>query len=115
MERETKTVTTPAGFELVIKTSLSAGERNAIRGVLLEDMRIDPANFKKDDKTDAVTGLDKVSGAILAKQEKVVIENLVVSYKGKTDGIFAELENGTPEEYDFVVAELNKVTAPKKA
>lgn len=111
-DRETKTVTTPDGKELVVKARLTAGERNAIRNIVLADATIDPSQFgQKDDST--ITGFDKLPAMILAKQEKAVIEHLVVSYGGKTEGIFAELELGTPEEYDFVVKTINEITSKK--
>lgn len=110
---ENKTLTTPAGKELVLKTFLSAGARNRIRDVILGDMQIDPTEFGE--HGGSVTGVDKISGAVLSKQEKAVITELVVSYDGKTENVFGVLEEGSPEEYDFVVKSLNEITKGKQS
>ena len=111
---ETKTLTTPSGKSFVIKTFLSAKARNAIRSVVLAGIQIDPSNFHKDEGSNSVTGIDKISGSILDKQERIVIEQLVVSYDGKTENIYERLEDGTPEDYDAVVKAVNEITRASK-
>jgi len=114
---ENKTLTCPSGKEVVIKGGLSAGDRNRIRDVVLGDMQIDPETFGKEG--DKVTGIDKISGAVFGKQQKITIESLVISYDGSADNIYKRLEDqvvGDGEQYDldFIIDEINKIT-PKKA
>ena len=103
---ETKKIITPAGHELVIKTSLNARERNGLRNILLKNTKM---SFGADGKQqDNGMVLD---GTILEETEKKLIEVIVVQYKEitSTDAILNTLLEGTPDEYDFVVSEVGKI------
>lgn len=103
MERETRKIKTPAGKELEIKTYLTARERNQLRGAFLSSMKLDTES----------TQVKEVGGEVLEVAEKKLLEVAVVEYDGKkaTTDILNALLDGTPAEYDFVVAEANKISA----
>ena len=96
MERETKTITTPAGKELVLKSYVNARERNALRSIFYNDM-----SFSSD-------GKQTMNGGSLVKYEEESIKEMVISYDGKPD-FLGELSQGDISEYDFVLGEVNKV------
>jgi len=100
MERETKTITTPKGKTLVLKTYVNARERNALRSVMIDSMKIDLQNLE---------GANELSGSILEKSEAKLIETVVVSYDGSVENILNRLLDESPEEYDFVVEESGKI------
>ncbi len=108
MDRENKIITTPSGKEAAIKTYMTARERNELRGAFLENVTMDP-----------VTGQPKVgdmAGALVVKGEAKLLEIMVVSFDGSAENITERLLDGSPEDYDFVVAEANKIgnfKAPK--
>jgi len=105
MERETIKLTTPLGKDLVIKSFMNAKERNAIKSAFLEGIKIDPNDIGSEDHI-----MKDVDASIMLKAEKRTFEQLIVSYAGSSENIADRLEQATPAEYDFVVAELNKVT-----
>ena len=106
MERETIKLTTPLGKELVIKSFMNAKERNAIKSAFLEGIKIDPNDIAREGESI----MKDVDASIMLKAEKRTFEQLIVSYAGSSENIADRLEQATPAEYDFVVAELNKVT-----
>ena len=101
MERETKTLTTPDGKELVLKSYLTAKERN---GYLLE---LD-ANGLKGSEGGAP---DAPTIAATIKSAKKLFETAVVSYDGSAENISDRLESGKADEYDFVLNAAGEVLA----
>lgn len=53
--------------------------------------------------------IENLTGEASILGEKLTIEIVVVSYDGKTDGIFDLLSDSSPEEYDFVTMSAQKV------
>jgi hypothetical protein len=102
-QRETKTITTPAGKELVLKTYITARERNELRGIYLNSLKVETENNNPTIK--------EISGSVVEQAEKKIIELAVVSYDNSQDGIIDRLLDGTSEEYDFAVAEANKISS----
>ena len=102
MERETKTIKTPLGRELVLKTYLTARERNELRRVYLDNMEIGA-----EEKGFAVK---EMKGSVVEELERKLIGLVVVSYDGSKENVFERLLDATPEEYDFVVDQANKVS-----
>ena len=108
MQRETKTLTTPEGKELVLKTFMNAKERNAIKSAFLEGIKIDPNDIAKKDNGEI---LQECDASIMLRAEKRMFEQLIVSYDKSSENIQERIEQASPKEYDFVTDELNKVTA----
>jgi hypothetical protein len=100
--RETKKITTPSGKEVEIKTYLTARERNELRSLYLKNAQVDVSNGEQ-----SVKGF---TGAIVEEAEKKLIELMIVNYDGNAENISERLLDGTPEDYDFIVSELDKAT-----
>jgi hypothetical protein len=98
MERETKTIICPSGKEAVIKTYLTARERDQIKQDLVGNERIDVNGAQSD-----------FSGAGLIKSQQTLVKILVVSYEGNSENCFDRLYDGKPEDYDFVSEETGKM------
>ena len=92
MERETKTVTTPEGKELVVKTYLTAKERNSY----LEELAKNGIRSNADQN-------DPSTVFATIKSAKKLIEVAVASYDGNKDNIADRLEEAKSSEYDFVI------------
>ena len=104
MERETKTIKTPAGKDLVVKARASVRERNQLRGVLLRNSKLDGEAAAAGE-----VRISEIAGTATDEVERKAIELFVVSYDGKTDGIADTLlDSEDGKEYDFVVAEASK-------
>lgn len=102
MEREIKKLTTPLGHEFEVYTYLTARERNALRSVYLDHVKVDPEN-------PAQMKIGDLSGELLERAEKKLIELIVASYDGKKEGVLDAILDGRPEDYDAIVAECNKI------
>ena len=101
MDRETKKLAAPSGKEFEIKIYLTARERNELRGVFLENVSVDPITTQPK--------IGDLSGILLEKAEKKIIELAVTSYDGNRENILERILDGSPEDYDFIVAEANKL------
>lgn len=113
MTENTKTLKTPGEKELVLRTRLTAGQRNALRRVMFKALDIE---IEETHKPDSRPGDEPVRKAKLKDlhfdvlsddREKALIEIGVESYDGKTTGIYETLLNESPEEYDFVVKSVD--------
>lgn len=101
MDRETIKIKTPLNKEVEIKTYLTAKERNELRNVYLNNMKINTEG--------GVPTIQEIPGSIVEEAEKKLIELAVVSFDGSSDNILGRLLDSLPEEYDFVVNECNKI------
>jgi hypothetical protein len=101
IERPTKKLKTPSGKEVEIKEYLTARERNELRNVFLENMKVDATGDQPSVK--------EISGTAVELAEKKLIELAVASYDGSAEKILDRLLDATPDEYDFVVREANKI------
>lgn len=113
MTREPITLTTPKGTKLELIPYLTARERNELRNSYLAEMttEIDPANPNQT----KITGL---KGTTYEKREHTLIRIGVLKYDGSSENILDRLLDDRPEEYDFVVTELDRaltggLTQPK--
>ena len=106
MERENKTLTTPEGKELVLKTYLTARERNALRDIFLKSAKLNIGN----NEAQTTNGMD-IDGTVLSESQNKLIETSVIRYGEITDptAILNALLDGKPDEYDFVVIEAGKI------
>ena len=100
MERETKLLKTPTGKGVVIKTYLTARERNELRRTLLHDAKIDiTTNQIKD-----------LAAESLEAAEKKYIELAVVEYDGSTENILERILEAPARDYDYIIQEIQKMT-----
>jgi hypothetical protein len=99
--RETKKIKTPSGKEVELKIYLTARERNELRNIYLNEMKIEAKG--------ETPVIKEIPGSIVEKTERKVIELTVVSYDGSKDNILERILDSLPEDYDFIVNEANKV------
>jgi hypothetical protein len=98
MERETKTHTTPAGKELVMKEWLTAGERRKVQEIMIGN--------------GSVHGTPEMKGDAVFKAQDMLIEVSVVSYDGESKNILSRLLGQKAEEFDFVADLAGKTINP---
>lgn len=105
MERETKELATPNGKKLVLKSYLTARERNQLRDVLLKNTKLSVGSDGAQ-----TSGMD-LDGTVLTESQNLLIEVAVVEYDGRTDpkAILNTLLDAKPDEYDYVVEQAGKV------
>lgn len=101
MDRKTKTITLPSGKIAEVKEYITARERNELRGILLSQFTFKPDEAKPE--------IGQISGDIAEKIEHKRIAIGIVSYDGSAENILDRILDGTPEDYDFIIAELNKL------
>lgn len=102
MERETKTVTTPGGHQVVIKSYMTAREANTLKEAIWGNTSI---NFSGE-----TPQLGEMSGKILLDQEKKTLELMVVSVDGQADKVVDCLEELNQDDYYFVLSEVNNAS-----
>lgn len=100
-DRQTTELTTPSGKKFEVKTYITARERNTLRSVLLQNFSFDSASGQ--------TKSGDINGELLEKSEQKAIEIAVVSFDGKTEDVLNRILDGTSDDYDFIVAEANKI------
>lgn len=100
MDRETKTIQTPNGHEVVLKAWINGRETQEIENLVYKNFDIqgirDNPNFK-------------LNTAFLTEQTNKALELVVVSIDGKTENILEEILKWKAKDYKFVVSEVNKV------
>ena len=84
-----------------MKSYMTARERNELRGVYLNNMKVGA-----DGETPVIK---EIPGSIVEESERKLIGLTVVSYDGSQENILERILDSSPEEYDFVVAEANKI------
>ncbi|MFA5128575.1 MAG: hypothetical protein WC445_01260 [Patescibacteria group bacterium] len=99
-DRETKTITTPAGHEVVLKEWVNGKEIQQIENLIYKNFDIQGArenpNFK-------------LNTSFLTEQTNKTLELVVVSIDGKTENILEEILALKVKDYKFIVTEANKV------
>jgi len=105
MNRETKKIKTPSGYEVVLNCWLTGGERQAINASILEGKEISPAGFSLQDM--------KLDGADLMKVQNAQLKQYVVGVKvdGKdVEGDLLEtMLNWKEEDYNSVSNAVNEL------
>lgn len=101
--------TTPAGKQLLLKDQLLARDYRELRHLQERsfNMTIDVATNKPTINTVNL-------GDTMIAQEEMMIKLAVLSYDGLQENIVNRLLDGSPQEYEFVLNEAQKiVTLPK--
>lgn len=93
-------LTTPSGKEFSLKTFITARERNNIRSIFFEGMKVNVASGENS---------QDISGKIFEQSETKLIETLVISFDGSEEKILDRLLDCSPEDYDFVTKECDKI------
>lgn len=109
MPRETTKITTPISKQtLELKTYLIGREKRALQNVFLS------TNLSVSLEGGNMTGIDAKT---VEKAQELAWQTVIVSIDESTDAnTFVEtILNMRGEDYDFVVAEVNKITTEKKS
>lgn len=107
MERETKTVKTPGGHDLVLKTYLTGRESNELKSLLFSSVKINSSDAEAGN-----VAIGDISGQLVLDQERKSIELLVVSLDGTAEGATDRILDLPEAEYAAVVEEINKIRSP---
>ena len=100
-ERENKKLTTPVDkHEVVIKSWLTGREKRLIQSVYLDEVTFGGKEYQ-------------VKGELLTKAQDAALLQLIVSVNGDPKDILEKLLDFRSEDFDFVVAEINKITNPE--
>jgi hypothetical protein len=102
MERETKIIKTPSGKEVILKSYLTAGERDELMSIILNEMKF---NAETNEPV-----IKEIPGHLYLPFKKKLLELLVVSYDGNSENILGRLSEILSEEYDFIVKEADKIS-----
>lgn len=103
---DTKIIETPLGkSKIEIKEWLTGRDRRALRAVYLN---------KSEMKMGTKEPEFALSGSLIEEAENKAIEIVVVSIDGKKEDILNKLLNMRDEDYEFVMENINRITAEKK-
>lgn len=97
MERETKTIKTPSGAEVVLKTWISGAEARALKLVYYGGLKVGGGQSTK-------------SGAeIMAELEDMAFKTVIVSINGSSENILETILAMKVEDYQAVLDAVNAV------
>lgn len=106
-ERETKTITTPGGHAVVLRSYLTGREANQLKELLFADLKLNA-----EDAESGKLAIDAIPASFLVKQEEKAIELLVVSVDGTGENVLQLLLDLPSADYETVVAEINEIRNP---
>lgn len=110
MEREYKEITLPVSNKVVkLKTWLTAREQRELRSVFLDNVSFAPSDEKSGENLKPEF---KMNGSLLDKAQDKAFEIIIESVDGKSDKVLDTVLDLRVEDYDFLVAEINKISNP---
>ena len=103
---ETKTIETPIGKQKVeLKCWLTGRDRRAIDSVFYEDVKIGMVDNKPD--------VDGFKGSLINKAQDRLLEVIVVSVDGVTEGCLDKVLEMREDDFNFVLKEVEEITKKK--
>lgn len=100
MERDLKIVQTPIGKNKVeIKSWLTGREKRLIQSVFTDDISFKGKEYE-------------VSGKKISEAQDTTIVTAIVSIDGSKDKILERVLDMHSVDFDFIIAEINKITNP---
>jgi len=109
MERETKTITTPGGRTIVLRSYLTGREENELKSLLYADLKMSATDVQA-----GKVSVTDIPASFIVKQEEKAVELLAVSVDGSTENAAHKVLELPSAEYDFVVQEINAIRTPTK-
>lgn len=107
MPRETKKITTPLSAQVVeLRTYLIGREKRALQNIFLGKnlaVSLDAQN---------ITGID---AEVLEKAQELAWNTVIASIDGNAENIVEKVLDMRSEDYEFVLAAVNEITAEKKS
>jgi hypothetical protein len=107
MPRETKTITTPGGHSIVLRSYLTGREANQLKELLFADLKLNI-----EDVRDGKMAVEDIPASFLVKQEEKAIELLVVSVDGVTENAAQAVLDFPSADYDAVLKAINAIRNP---
>ena len=102
MNRETTKLTTTSGKEVVVKTYLTARESNEIKRQMYDALKIDVSEA-------AIPGakvIKDIPASFMLDRERKMLEQVVVSIDGSTDGVLDRLLDLPAPEYEELLGRI---------
>jgi hypothetical protein len=106
MERETKTIKTPSGVNVEIKTYITGREVNELEDIIFNEVNLSAVAGEK--KPGANVNFNNAS--FIRKQIHRTIEIMVVSVNESKEDVLNKILDLKKEDYQFVMQEIDKVT-----
>src|SRR5258708_30048084 len=103
-ERETKTITTPGGHTVVLRTYLTGREANELKAVMFSALKMN-----MEDAQSGKVNVSDVPGTFLVEQETKALGFLVVSVDCDANVPVDKLLDLPATESEAVVTEVNKI------
>jgi len=104
--RETKTIKTLLGKDLVVYSYATGGEARQLEQHYLKIAKVELDSA-------SVPSFKDVDPSVLFDVEKEMLRLLVVSYDGKTDSVVETLLDLPQDEYECIVKEVNALIKKK--
>jgi hypothetical protein len=116
MQFEPIEVKTPkTGSTVVIRAFASARLQQALRNLFLKKGKLDvdtmqkQAGQGKEVKPSEIAEFE-LTADIITESQNVTVEHMVISVNGKTENVLEAILDMPQEDYDFILAEVEKVT-----
>lgn len=106
MERETKNITTPVSQQkIVVKTYVTGREKRAISDIYLDAGITVDMNSKN---------IQNAKSAAINKAQDLAFTTIVVSVDESTENILETILKMRSKDFEFLVEEINNITADKE-
>ena len=106
MERETKTIQTPSGASIKIKTYITGRESEQIDSILYKAMNLSAIAGRNTQEAN----LNLNNGSFLTEQTHKTIEIMVVSIDENTENILDTILDMKQKDFLFIIEEIKKIT-----
>lgn len=106
MDRETKTIVTPSGINVMVNTYVTGRESEQIQDILYKSVNF--SAMTTNSNKEAKVNLD--GGSFITEQTHKVIEIMVVSINDSKENILNTVLDMREVDYTFIVNEINKIT-----
>lgn len=104
MERETKTIRTPRGNEIVVHSYLTGREQRQIRGVFLHGVEITSAG------QDGKAEFKNLKADQIEEAENMLLRILVVFLNGSIENVADRILDLPADEYEYIRKEINAIS-----
>jgi len=104
MNDKQKTIETPSGNKVVLKTEMTARDYRALRGLWFKDIEIGGVSA---DSTPELKGL---KGTIIEEVENKALELMIISIDDNSENILERLMDMPMADYEVVFQAVNDLT-----
>lgn len=102
MERETKTIKTPLGRDIEIKTYMTLREKQEIQAIYLKGMKAEIGEK-------GTPQIKELQGDILNEAQRKLLELGIVSYDGSKENIVNRILDAPFHEGEFILKQLDEI------